>query len=213
MGKKMIKISDKKIERIINYRRSLLRLGSKMGKTHVFSHQLANCISASPAQVRRDLMEIGYTGSPAHGYEIKGLMKSISEFIDPQEKEGIALVGVGNLGRAIIDYFNGQSLKLEIVTVFDNNPEKVGRVVTGCRSYHVKDLKEIILNNQIKTAVITVPSTEAQIVADTLIEAGIKGILNYAPIILNVPSGIYVENRDMITTLEKVSYFAKNNNK
>lgn len=129
------------------------------------------------------------------------------------KKRGIALIGLGNLGRAIIDYFNGQSSKLEIVTVFDKNPDKVNRVVAGCRSYHVKDLKEVIVENKIKTAVISVPSTDAQNVADTLIEAGVKGILNYAPIILNVPDGIYVENRDMITTLEKVFYFAKNNNK
>jgi len=207
----MNKISDKKIERIINYRRVLLRLDKQLGKSHVFSHQLANNSGASPAQVRRDLMEIGYTGSPAHGYEIKGLLESIGEFIDPDQKEGIALVGVGNLGRAIIDYFNGQSSKLEIITVFDTNPDKVNRVVSGCRSYHVKDLKNIIIEKNIKTAVIAVPSSGAQVVADELIEAGVKGILNYAPIILTLPDGIYVENRDMITTLEKVSYFAKNN--
>lgn len=209
----MVKISEKKVERIINYRRVLMRLGSLTGKTHVYSHQLANSSGASSAQVRRDLMEIGYTGSPAHGYEIKGLLEGISKFIDPEEKEGIALIGLGNLGRAIIDYFNGQSSKLEIVTVFDKNPDKVNRVVAGCRSYHVKDLKEVIIENKIKTAVISVPSTDAQAVADDLVDAGVKGILNYAPIILNVPEGIYVENRDMITTLEKVFYFAKNNNK
>ena len=206
----MNKISDKKIERIINYRRVLLRLDRQLGKSHVFSHQLANNSGASPAQVRRDLMEIGYTGSPAHGYEIKGLLDSIGDFIDPDHKEGIALVGVGNLGRAIIDYFNGQSLKLEIITVFDINPEKIDRVVSGCHSYHVKDLRQIIIEKKIKTAVIAVPSSGAQNVADELIEAGVKGILNYAPIILSVPESIYVENRDMITALEKVSYFAKN---
>ncbi|MBN2281938.1 MAG: redox-sensing transcriptional repressor Rex [Candidatus Marinimicrobia bacterium] len=207
----MNKISDKKIERIITYRRVLLRLDKQLGKTHVFSHQLASSSGASSAQVRRDLMEIGYTGSPAHGYEIRGLLDSIGEFIDPDQKEGIALVGVGNLGRAIIDYFNGQSSKLEIVTVFDVNPDKIERVISGCRSYHVKDLKPVIIEKKIKTAVITVPSGSAQSVADELIEAGVKGILNYAPITLTVPHGIYVENRDMITTLEKVSYFAKNN--
>lgn len=209
----MVKISEKKVERIINYRRGLIRLDKQMGKTHVYSHQLANSSGASSAQVRRDLMEIGYTGSPAHGYEIKGLLDGIGKFIDPEEKQGIALIGLGNLGRAIIDYFNGQSSKLEIITVFDKTPDKVNRVIAGCRSYHVNDLKEIILKKKIKTAVISVPSVDAQNVADILIDAGVKGILNYAPIILNVPDGIYVENRDMITTLEKVSYFAKNNNK
>ena len=209
----MVKISEKKIERIINYRRVLIRLDKQMKRTHVFSHQLALCSGASPAQVRRDLMEIGYTGSPAHGYEVKGLLISIGKFIDPEAKEGIALIGLGNLGRSIIDYFNGQSSKLEIITVFDKNPDKVNRVVAGCRSYHVNELSRIIIEKNIKTAVISVPSGDAQNVADTLIDAGIKGILNYAPIILNVPAGIYVENRDMITALEKVSYFAKNNNK
>ena len=208
-----MKVSEKKIERIINYRRALIRIGKQMKKTHVFSHQLAISSGTSPAQVRRDLMEIGYTGSPAHGYEIKGLLAGIGQFIDPDKKEGIALIGIGNLGRAIIDYFNGQSSKLEIVTVFDNNPDKIERVIAGCRSYHVKDLKKIIIERNIKTAVVSVPSSEAQNIADELIDAGIKGILNYAPIILNIPKGIYVENRDMITTLEKVSYFAKNNNK
>ncbi len=204
--------SEIKIERIITYRRILLKLYND-GEKNIFSYQLANKCQVSSAQVRRDLMDIGYSGSPANGYEVQCLIKSIAEFIDPDKKQGIALVGLGNLGRAIIDYFNGQSLKLEIVALFDKNPNKINRVIAGCHSYHINDLKEIIIKNNIKTAVISVPSTDAQQVADVLVDGGIKGILNYAPIILNVPDSIYVQNRDMITTLEKVSYFANYNNK
>ena len=199
-----------KIERIITYRRVLLKL-NKEGQKNIFSHKLANNCQVSSAQVRRDLMDIGYTGSPARGYEIAELLKSIGEFIDPDKKQGIALVGLGNLGRSIIDYFNGQSLKLEITALFDKNPDKINRVIAGCHSYHINELKDIITGNNIKIAVISVPSADAQKVADVLVDGGIKGILNYAPIILKVPDTIYVQNRDMITTLEKVSYFANNN--
>ncbi len=209
----MSKVSEKIVERLIIYRRCLIRSGANSNNTHIFSHQLAKKSGASPAQVRRDIMGVGYSGSPAHGYEIKSLVNSIGKFIDPVKREKIAVIGLGNLGRAIVDYFNRQSLEMEIVAAFDTNPEKVNRVLMGCKSYHVKEMKSIIQEYDIQTVILCIPSIYAQEVTNELVEYGIKGILNYAPINLNVPLNIYVENLDMIAVFEKVSYFARKNNK
>ncbi len=209
----MSKISKKIVERLIIYRRCLIRSSVNSNNTHIFSHQLAKKSGASSAQVRRDIMGLGYSGSPAYGYEIKSLVDSIGKFIDPVKREKIAIIGLGNLGKAIVDYFNKQSLEMEIVAAFDTNPEKVNRVLMGCKSYHIKEMKSIIKEYDIQTAILCIPSINAQEVTDELIESGIKGILNYAPINLNVPLNIYVENLDMIAIFEKVSYFARKNNK
>ncbi len=201
-------IPEKALERLILYRRILINQKSENIKNS-FSHQLANLAGVSSAQLRRDLMSIGYSGSPVRGYDINELMKSISEFVDAPEKQGVALVGVGHLGRAILEYFHGRRPKLEIVMAFDNNPQKVNRVVHGCRCYHINQMDQLISENNIKVAIISVPVEEAQEVAEKLVHAGITGILNYSPVKLQLSPEIYIENRDMIMAVEKVAYFSR----
>lgn len=201
-------IPEKALERLILYRRILINQKSE-NTANLFSHQLANLAGVSSAQLRRDLMSIGYSGSPVRGYDINELIKSISEFVDAPEKQGVALVGVGHLGRAILDYFQGRRPKLEIVMAFDNNPQKVNRVVHGCRCYHTDQMHQLISENTIKVAIISVPVEEAQEVAEKLVHAGITGILNYSPVKLQLSPEIYIENRDMIMAVEKVAYFSR----
>jgi len=179
------------------------------GAASVYSHQLAGTLGISAAQVRRDMMVIGYTGTPSHGYDIKELIKSIGRLLDSKGIEGVALVGVGNLGRAIISYFSGRRPNLSIVAAFDVDPILYDRVINGCRCYALQELPQVIADNDIKIGIITVPAGEAQGVADLLINSGVRGILNFAPVRIRVPEWVYVENMDVTMSLEKVAYFAR----
>jgi redox-sensing transcriptional repressor len=207
----MASISEKTIERLILYR-SLLDQSNSNNEPGVFSHQLARMAGYSSAQIRRDLMEIGYSGSPAHGYDRKRLIKSIGTLVDPPAKEEVALAGVGSIGRAILAYFQGRTALLEITAAFDVDPEKVGRVIHGCRCFHIDKLVEVTAERGIKIGILCVPADQAQRTADAFVEAGVTGILNYAPTRLQVPETVYVENRDMIMAVEKVAYFSRKKN-
>ena len=201
-------ISDKVIGRLSQYRHFLRNLDNTE-TTHIYSHELASSAGVTPGQVRRDIMNIGYSGNPNRGYEIKKILKSMENFLDAHIVQRIALVGVGNMGRAILAYFSGRHPKLSIVASFDSDPEKYDRVIHGCRCYSLDDLEYIISEMNIKVAVITVPVQEAQNIADQLVDAGIKGILNFAPITIQTPSNVYLGNIDITTSLEKVAYFAR----
>jgi len=179
------------------------------GKTHIFSHEIAKIIHITAVQVRRDIMLIGYTGTLRKGYNIKELIDLIGTIIDSEKGLKVCVVGVGNLGRAIINYFSGKRTKLNIVAVFDNNPEKIGKSFYDIPCYDVKDLSNIIKKEDIKIGIMTVPGEQSACIADRLVKGGIKGILNYSPKPVNVPKSVYLEEYDMITSLEKVAFFVK----
>ena len=204
----MNKIPEKTIERLILYRRLLLGLQGN-GTNKIFSHQLAAMAGVTSAQLRKDLTPTGYYGSPVHGYDIKELMDSISEIIDAPLMQNVALVGLGHLGRAVLDYFQGRRPKLQIIAAFDTDPIKINRVIHGCRCYHTEELEKVIKKNNINVGILSVPVDEAQEIAERMINAGIRGLLNYAPMRLNLPNDVYVENRDMIMAVEKAAYFAR----
>ncbi|NCA76122.1 MAG: redox-sensing transcriptional repressor Rex [Alphaproteobacteria bacterium] len=203
-------LPHKTVERLSQYRRSLLMTLSKE-KTHVFSHEIAQMLHITPVQVRRDLMLIGYSGNLRKGYDIKELIDLIGKIIDSDRGQRVAVVGLGNLGKAMISYFKGKRSKLAIIAAFDINPEKINRIYDGVACYHVSQLTDIIRQNNISIGIISVPSEQAPEIAETMALAGIKGILNFTPKPLNVPAFVYLEEYDMITSLEKVAFFAKKN--
>jgi len=202
------KLSDRTVGRLSLYRRLLNNL-AKTGAKFVFSHDLAAAAGATAAQVRRDVMAVGYTGSPTKGYEIAELAESIARFIDGNQPQPVALVGVGNLGRAILAYFTGRRPNLSIVAAFDRDEHRVNRVIHGCRCYPVELLEETVAAKAIRTAIIAVPAGEAQAVADRLVRAGVRGLLNFAPAPLRVPPNVFVQEMDITTSLEKVAFFAR----
>lgn len=202
------KLPDKTVERLSQYRRTLL-IANATGKHHIFSHELAAMLHITSVQVRRDIMLIGYSGTLRQGYDVKELIEIIGKIIDSKEGQKVAVIGIGNLGRAIIGYFSGKRTKLTVVAGFDINPDKVERAYAGVWCYHFDKLTEIIKNENITIAVLTVPASEAANVADLLVMAGIKGILNFTPKPINVPSNVHLEEYDMITSLEKLAYFVK----
>lgn len=205
-------IPEKTIERLLVYRRALLNL-KKEKKTSIFSHQVAQLTEATPVQVRRDFMQIGYFGSPVYGYNIDELINSISEFVDDNQVQNVALVGVGHLGKAVLDYLQGRREKLKITALFDTDPAKVGSVLHGIRCYPTEQIREIVTAENIHVAIIAVPEHEAQDVAERLIGAGVSGIVNYAPTKLNLPPEIFVENRDMLMAVEKVAFYSRKVNR
>jgi redox-sensing transcriptional repressor len=201
-------VPDKTVGRLSLYRRLLQNLQAE-GHTHVFSHELAGLARGTAAQVRRDIMAIGSTGSPARGYEIRQLMDTISAFLDAPQPQKVALVGIGNLGRALMAYFTGRNPKLFIAAAFDTEPQKVDRVISGCRCYPITRLDDVVREEGITIGIITVPASEAQKVASQLCASGVRGLVNYAPVKLHLPPYIYVDDMDMTMSLEKVAYFAR----
>jgi redox-sensing transcriptional repressor len=203
-------ISDKIIGRLSLYRRMLER-GDSSGEPldHVFSHELASMAGVSAVLVRRDLMTIGFSGNPKKGYNAGELIASIGAFLDAPGGQNACLVGVGNLGRALLAYFIYRRPKLPIVAAFDNDPELAYRVIRGCRCHPIHDMPRIIAQDRIRVGIITVPADSAQLVADQLLRAGVSGLLNFAPVALRVPPSVYVDNIDMTTSLEKVAFFAR----
>jgi redox-sensing transcriptional repressor len=125
-------VSEKTIGRLSIYRSMLNRL-LREGGTNVFSHQLSAYAGVTSSQVRRDMMAIGHTGSPSRGYEVQDLLDDIGTVLDDPDGEPVAVVGVGNLGRALIAYFSGRRPKLDIAAGFDSDPAKVNRVIRGPR--------------------------------------------------------------------------------
>jgi redox-sensing transcriptional repressor len=201
-------ISEKTIGRLSLYRRLLNDLVLE-GVQNVYSHQLARLAGVTAAQVRRDMMSVGYVGSPTRGYDVSELIASIGHFLDDPAGEGAALVGVGNLGRAILAYFSGRRPHLRIAAAFDKDPYKVNRVILGCRCYPLDELSAVVREQDIKVGIVSVPASEAQSVADALVRAGVRGLLNFAPVPLHVGPGTYIEEIDMTMSLEKVAFFAR----
>ena len=199
-------ISEKTIERLLLYRRLLCNLNAEEND-YLYSHQLSNLLGFPSAKIRRDLMVIGYSGSPSKGYHVLELIESIAAFVDPPEKVAVGIFGLGHLGRAILSYFSGRVPQLEIKAAFDNDPEKTNRLYHGCHCYPIHQMNDIIKEQNITVGILSVPAEAAKEVAGQMVDAGIRGILNYAPVNLGLNEDIYVENRDMIMAVEKVAHF------
>jgi len=195
------------VGRLSLYRRLLLDL-SAGGMRQIYSHQLASAAVATPAQVRRDLMMIGFTGSPRKGYAVAELIAAVNAVLAQSVETSVALVGVGNLGRAILAYYTNRQPWVRFTAAFDRDPDKANRILHGCRVYPMGQVEDVLGREGIKAAVIAVPAAEAQRVADRLVLAGARSFLNFAPVRLHLPTGIFVDDMDMSTALDRVAYYA-----
>jgi redox-sensing transcriptional repressor len=204
----MRRLNSRTVERLIVYRRLLASRGEAQPR-HIYSHELAGLARVSAVQVRRDLMEAGFSGSPSRGYEVDELLGRIDRILDAPEGMKAVLVGAGNIGRALLSFLAGRGLKIEIAAAFDNDPAKIGRVISGCRVYDAQTLSERVRDLGAYIGVIAVPGPQAQAAADALVEAGVTGILNFAPVPLTVRAGVHVEQVDIMRAIEKVAHFAK----
>ncbi|MFW6249177.1 MAG: redox-sensing transcriptional repressor Rex [Bacteroidota bacterium] len=207
-NKNMKDLPGKTIERLSQYRRILFN-HIDQGKKNIYSHVLAKIMNLTSVQVRRDLMLIGYSGSQSKGYIVKDLVELIGQIIDSEKPQQVAIIGMGNLGRAITSYFSGKRERLSIVAAFDNDIQKTNRVISGIPCYHVNQLKEKIPEHNIHIAILTVAPGATHEVAKEAWEAGVKGLLNYTSVPLNVPEGVFLEEYDIITSLEKLAFLVK----
>ncbi|MDP4224292.1 MAG: redox-sensing transcriptional repressor Rex [Bacteroidota bacterium] len=206
----MTTLPGKTVERLSEYRRTLLEC-LRENRNFIYSHDLAARLHITAVQVRRDLMLIGYSSLHRKGYDVKDLVDAISRIIDSDEGMNVAIIGIGNLGRALAGYFKGKRSKLNLVASFDNDPQKINKVISGVKCYPYDDLEKTIQELRIDIAILTVPPDFARRIAEETVLFGIKGILNFTTVPLNVPAGIYLEEYDMITSIEKVAYFVKEN--
>jgi len=205
-------LPERTVERLSEYRRSLLQCLEE-GKTHIFSHELADLHHNTAVQVRRDIMFIGYTSMQRKGYDVRELVDVIGDILDSERGLNVAVIGVGNLGRAVTTYFVGKRSKLNIIATFDVDTTKIDRVISGVKCYPLSRLKEVVEAQQISIAIMTVPADSATEVMAQLVEAGLKGVMNFTTVPLNVPPEMYLDEYDMITSLEKVAYFVKSSQK
>ncbi len=206
----IMNLPGKTVERLSEYRRTLLGCLNEK-KNFIFSHDLAARLHITAVQVRRDLMLIGYSSVQRKGYDIKELIDTIGNIIDSQSGLNVAIVGIGNLGRAVAGYFKGKRSKLNLVASFDTDPQKINRVISGVKCYPYNEMENVIKELDIKIVIITVPADYAREIADEVVRFGVKGILNFTTVPLNVPSWVFLEEYDMITSIEKVAYFVKEN--
>ena len=201
-------IPEKTIERLSEYRRTLLAC-HRQGITHIFSHVLAGIHGITAVQVRRDLMLIGFSSDTKKGYDVQVLIDYISNILDSELPMHVAVVGMGHLGQAITKYFNSKGLNLRITAAFDVDPAKVGRTIDEIPVYHMDTFEERVEELDISIVIVSSPSSVAPQLVLPIINAGIRGVLNFTSTPLNFPQGIVVENYDITTLLEKVAYFVK----
>lgn len=206
-------IPNPTIERLSIYRRMLKGLLAA-GLKNVASHSLAESLNLGSATIRRDLMLIGYTNpSKKNGYNIYELEQHISKYIDAEDKMKICIIGLGKLGRAILSYFMDQNSPLKIVAAFDIDKHKINKRHEGILCYHMDELIEIINEKDIQIAILAVPKANAEETAKLLSISKIQGILNYTSVHIQVNEDIYVENYDMVSSLEKVAFYVKSTTK
>ncbi len=201
-------IPERTIERLSEYRRTLLDELAR-GVTHLYSHNLANIHGITAVQVRRDLMLIGFSSDTKRGYDARVLVDFIGNILDSERVMNIAVIGMGHIGQAVTQHFTGKRSKLKIKMAFDVDPQKVGTKIAGVPVYHMDDFVTKARENEIRIALISAPTAVAPSMVRPIVEAGIRGVLNFTSTPLNFPEGIYVEDYDIITLLEKVAYFVK----
>jgi redox-sensing transcriptional repressor len=203
-----IDIPKKAIYRLSIYHRCLQKLHDN-GVETVSSTTLARAAGVKPAQLRKDLAYLGQFGTRGLGYPVETLSSIMRETLGREHLQPVILVGAGNLGSALLRYHGFEKEGFEVVAAFDANPEAaVARGVT-IPVFPDSELESFISGNSVKLAILCVPVEFAQAVVNRLVAAGIQGVLNFSPIILEVPSEVTVNNVDLALELEHLSYFIR----
>jgi redox-sensing transcriptional repressor len=201
-------VSRKTVGRLSLYRRLLDDL-RKSGATNIYSHQLAHLAGVSAAQVRRDLMVIGYSGSPSRGYQVNTCLASIENLLEGSTRQDVALVGLGRLGRSLLAHFAGRRPQLRITAGFDIDPLLIGTSVEGCPVHSVEDLERVVAEKGIRVAILAVPPEMAQAAAEALVRAGVRSIVDFTATAIRVPDDVFVDHMDITSALESAAFFAR----
>ncbi len=206
MNIKSQRIPDVVIRRLPVYLRYLQQL-KFYDVDSVSSQQMGHDLNLNPAQIRKDLSIFGDFGIKGKGYLVADLSEKLSGILGLDKEIPIVLVGVGNLGAALCRYNRYQQTTTKIVGLFDGHPSKIGQVHGSFEVRPMEELVGYVREQDIKMAIIAVPVASAQSVCDILVAAGIKAILNFAPVLLNVPDAVRVQNSDVTAELQALAYY------
>lgn len=202
-------------KRLPLYYRYLVFLNDE-GKQKVSSTELAEAVQVDSASIRRDFSYFGALGKRGYGYDVKNLLSFFKKILNQDILTNVALVGVGNMGHALLNYNFKRTNNIRISAAFDINPEITGKIMSGVPVYGMDEMKKQLLDQQISIAILSVPQSAAQETTDNMVAAGIKGIMNFTPLRLSTPDSIRIQNVDLATELQTLSYFLdleKNKNK
>lgn len=180
------------------------------GKTKISSTELSEAVKVDSATIRRDFSYFGALGKRGYGYDVASLLDFFKKTLNQDRLTNVALIGVGNLGHALLNYNFKQTNNIRISAAFDIKPEMIGTIQTGVPVYSMDEMAEQLKNQQIEIVILTVPIDEAQEVTDELVAAGIKGIMNFTPIRISVPSNVRIQNVDLAKELQTLIYFLDN---
>ena len=199
-------VPDVVVLRLPLYVRALSQLLAQGGEV-VSSQQLGVLLQMTPAQIRKDLSYFGRFGKQGRGYNVGFLLKELGQILGLDRKWRACLVGMGRLGQAIVNYPGFAPEGFDIVAAFDSDPDQVGGSVGGVKVEPMSMLRDTISNRDIAIAIVAVPAGQAQAVVDQLVEAEVRGILNYAPVALQVPMSIVMRNIDPVLSLQSMTFY------
>ena len=202
---KTLKIPEATIIRLSVYSRHLTEVDRK-GIITTSSGDIADGVGVSPAQVRKDLAYFGEFGTRGVGYNVKDLRQHILRILGLSVDWSVTLVGVGNLGLALSSYKGFSERGFIITSIFDSDPSKVGTAIGNVEVLPIEKLEEVVKQNRTQIGIVAVPAAVAQEIADKLISAGVQAILNFAPVVLNVPPEIELRNVDLVVNLEVLTF-------
>lgn len=184
-----------------------LNMLSDAGKKRVSSNELAEAVKVDSATIRRDFSYFGALGKRGYGYDVENLLEFFKKTLNQDKLTNVALIGVGNLGHALLNFNFHKSNNVRINAAFDINEEITGTIQSGVPIYPMADMKEQLKIQQIEIVILTVPANVAQGVTNDLIEVGVKGILNFTPLRISVPESVLVQNVDLTNELQTLIYF------
>ncbi len=199
-------IPDIVVGRLPRYLQALQRLQKRAVQT-TSSKELGEILGISAAQIRKDLSQFGEFGKQGTGYSVPFLIDRLEDILKLKHEWDIALVGVGDLGHAIIRYQGFSNRGFCVSMAFDNDPEKIGTSISGLIVEDIQNMPARIQEAQVKIAMLTVPASVAQQAAEDLVKAGVTAILNYAPLVLSLPKHVQVEYIDPIISLQHMTYY------
>lgn len=201
-------IPRKSIYRLSIYQRCLSRLKDN-GVDTVSSEALAKAAGVKSTQLRKDLTYFGQFGTRGLGYNVEQLSRTIGEVLGHNRLQPVILVGVGNLGSALLRYGGFRKEGFEIVSAFDLAPDVAKQAALSVPMHGMDKIGAFVKQHQVKMAILTVPATAAQTVTNQMVQAGIQAILNFSPTVLEVPEHVVVNSVDLAVELENLSYFIR----
>jgi redox-sensing transcriptional repressor len=197
---------DVVVRRLPLYARSLRYLLQE-GVHSISSQELGERINVTAAQIRKDLSYFGEFGKQGIGYDVERLLSQIENILGLTHDWPVALVGVGHLGQAIARYEGFRSKGIRVVALFDSDPGKVGKEIDGLKIQHDDQIAAVVQRLNVKMAIVAVPAQRAQEVTDILVDAGVRAILSYAPMVVQVPDGVLVRYIDPVTVMHSMTYY------